>query len=120
MKAVIKGSTRKMAEAGSGIKNNDSFEAACVLKVEDRNMRNVWTFPTQSYREAHFATFPEELPRRCIRAATRPGDVVLDPFAGSGTVGKVAIELNRKAILNDLAYQDFAEKRTKNVQRCLI
>jgi DNA modification methylase len=45
---------------------------------------------------------------------------VLDPFAGSGTVGRVAIELNRKAILNDLAYHDLSEKRTKNVQRSLI
>ena len=35
-----------------------------------RNLRNVWTFPTQPYKEAHFATFPEELPERCIKAAT--------------------------------------------------
>ena len=35
-----------------------------------RNLRNVWTFPTQPYKGAHFATFPEELPRRCILAAT--------------------------------------------------
>lgn len=155
-----------------------------------RNMRNVWTFPTQPYSGAHFATFPEELPRRCIKAATsakgacrqcgapweqvtkkgrgvigdaaevrtredahtesayekgsnpnriallrqaaraaggeyvndaqtigwRPGCkckgqhgrtvpcVVLDPFGGSGTTGRVAIKLNRRAVLLDLAY----------------
>lgn len=39
-------------------------------KTENRNLRNVWTFPTQPYRGAHFATFPEELPERCIKAAT--------------------------------------------------
>ena len=85
-----------------------------------RNLRNVWQFATQPCREAHFATFPEELPRRCIMAASRVGDTVLDPFAGSGTVGRVAVQLNRKAILNDLAYHDLSEKRTRNVQRQLV
>ena len=85
-----------------------------------RNLRSVWDFPTQPYPEAHFATFPEELPKRCILAATRTGDLVLDPFAGSGTVGKVAIELGRRAILCDLAYQDLALKRTSAVQRPLL
>ncbi|KKK51241.1 hypothetical protein LCGC14_3116940, partial [marine sediment metagenome] len=85
-----------------------------------RNLRSVWKFPTLPYPEAHFATFPEELPRRCILAATKLGDLVLDPFAGSGTVGKVAIELGRRAILCDLAYQDLASKRTAAIQRPLI
>jgi len=80
----------------------------------------VWMFATQPYSEAHFATFPEELPRRCILAATKLGDTVLDPFAGSGTVGRVAVELNRKAILNDLSYHDLSDKRTRNVQRNLL
>jgi DNA modification methylase len=182
--------------------------------VTERNMRNVWMFPTQPYAGAHFATFPEELPRRCILAATsakgaclqcgspwrrvtkqhvrfeggsgkamqpdswngshfdtgktaehqgqrmqlrggkngedyeqavsgeydiRMGPVidsqtigwsptcrcrgqhgktqpcvVLDPFAGSGTTGRVAIELNRRAVLLDLAYgRATAEDRAK-------
>lgn len=85
-----------------------------------RNIRNVWTMATQPYRGAHFATFPEEIPRRCIRAATRVGDLVLDPFAGSGTTGRVAVQLNRQAVLLDLAYQDHADKRTRNVQRQLL
>ena len=88
--------------------------------IRGRNLRNFWTFPTQAYPEAHFATFPEELPKRCILAATKLGDLVLDPFAGSGTVGKVAIELGRRAILCDLAYQDLASKRTAAIQRPLI
>jgi site-specific DNA-methyltransferase (cytosine-N4-specific) len=69
-----------------------------------RTMRNVWSFPVGSGSGAHFATFPEELPRRCIRLASRPGDTVLDPFAGSGTTGKVAVELGRIPILCDIAY----------------
>jgi DNA modification methylase len=164
-----------------------------------RNLRNVWTFPTQPYKGSHFATFPEELPRRCILAATsergacrqcgapwervtrngelvaddggptrvpvtpvkraeldgwsRPGGrvetvvpnhhieeqtigwrptclckgqrgrtapcVVLDPFGGSGTTGRVAASLNRRAVSMDLAYHTLSEKRTRHVQRRL-
>lgn len=84
------------------------------------NVRNVWVFSPQPYKEAHFATFPEELPRRCILAASKVGDTVLDPFGGSGTTGRVAIELRRRAVLLDLAYGSeyaaLAKKRTTNVQ----
>src|SRR3989442_7870382 len=89
--------------------------------VSSRNMRNVWTFPTQPYSGAHFATFPEELPRRCILAASRRGDLVLDPFGGSGTTGRVAMELERRAVLLDLAYdaayRDLAIGRTTDVAK---
>jgi site-specific DNA-methyltransferase (adenine-specific) len=79
-----------------------------------RNKRSVWTIVTQPYAEAHFATFPEEIPKLCILAGSKPGDTVLDPFAGSGTTGKVAFELGRKAILIELnpAYIKLAEERT--------
>ena len=63
-----------------------------------RNLRSVWEFPTQPYKFAHFATFPEELPERCIKAASKDGDTILDPFCGSGTTLKVAAGLNRKAV----------------------
>lgn len=66
------------------------------------NRRSVWTINTQPYKGAHFATFPTEIPRLCILAGTKPGDVVLDPFGGSGTTGTVAIELGRSAILCEL------------------
>jgi len=144
-----------------------------------RNLRNVWTFATQPYKGAHFATFPEELVRRCIAAGTsergccpqcgapwvriierkrmvirktegyadasgnrtatagtmlEPAEsetlgwrascscptpesrvpspaVVLDPFAGSGTVGEVAYKMGRSAVLIDLAYQELQRER---------
>ncbi len=63
-----------------------------------RNKRSVWTITTKGYKEAHeahFATFPKEIPTLCILAGSRPGDLVLDPFSGSGTVGAVAAELGR-------------------------
>jgi DNA modification methylase len=78
-----------------------------------RNKRSVWTVPTEPYAEAHFATFPPDLIKPCILAGTKPGDLVLDPFAGSGTTGAVAIELGRKAILIELnpAYIPLIKKR---------
>lgn len=79
-------------------KQNASFSAAVTDLVETRNARTVWTIPTQPFAGAHFATFPEELVKRCILAGTRPGDTVLDPFMGSGTVGKVATDLGRNFI----------------------
>jgi DNA modification methylase len=79
-----------------------------------RNKRSVWTIATQPYAEAHFATFPEEIPKLCILAGSKPGDTVLDPFAGSGTVGQVALEFGRRAVLIELnpAYIELAEDRT--------
>ncbi|MGB2677814.1 MAG: site-specific DNA-methyltransferase [Candidatus Acidiferrum sp.] len=69
-----------------------------------RNMRNVWTIALQPYGGAHFEAFPEELVRRCIYPATKPGDLVIDPFGGSGTTGTVAIELGRRCVLLDINY----------------
>lgn len=63
-----------------------------------RNARSVWEIPTQPYPDAHFATFPEDLPRRCILAGCPGGGVVLDPFMGSGTVALVARNLGRRSI----------------------
>ncbi|MFN0096967.1 MAG: DNA-methyltransferase [Dehalococcoidia bacterium] len=60
-----------------------------------RNRRTVWEIPTDPFPEAHFATFPPALVQPCIAASTRPGDLVLDPFLGSGTVGRVALEMGR-------------------------
>lgn len=183
---------------------NPTDHLVCAPNGGMRNMRNVWTFPTQAYSGAHFATFPEEIPRRAILAATsargacvkcgapwrritekeelQPVDydgkwseepenssgrrmlanlhasreagygdtfapvktigweptceceketgrlpetaacLVLDPFGGSGTTGRVAIELNRRAVLLDLAYSaeayaPLAQERLRDVQR---
>ena len=79
---------------------------------DTRNKRSVWTIPTKPYPEAHYAVFPDEIPKICILASTRPGDTVLDPFGGSGTTGKVAIELGRKAIVMDLS-EDFTKNHMK-------
>ena len=61
-----------------------------------RNKRSVWTVATKPYRGAHFATFPPALIEPCILAGSRPGDIVLDPFMGSGTTAQVAIQHGRQ------------------------
>jgi DNA modification methylase len=188
-------STRAVIGYRTGHDARDGKERFCsgtggYVPPGGRNLRNVWEFATQPYSGAHFATFPEELPRRCILAATSArgscaqcgapwtrvterdqrgapvdydgkwseedanasgrrmlanlrasrqaglGDlfgevrtigwtptcvccgqrgktvpcVVLDTFAGSGTTGRVAIELGRRAVLVDLAYGNVTDE----------
>ncbi len=67
-----------------------------------RNPGDVWNIPTQPFPEAHFATYPLELPRRAIAAGCKPGGTVLDPFSGSGTTGLAASQLGRKYVGIDL------------------
>jgi site-specific DNA-methyltransferase (adenine-specific) len=80
-----------------------------------RNKRSVWTVTTKPCKEAHFATYPAELVMPCVMAGSRLGDVVLDPFGGTGTTGKVAIELGRRAVLMELndEYAKIIEQRTR-------
>ncbi len=82
-----------------------------------RNKRSVWTVATQPYPDAHFATFPEELPKLCILAGCPVGGTVLDPFAGSGTTLAVAVSLGRQAIGIELnpEYAKLIEKRLSGV-----
>jgi DNA modification methylase len=77
------------------------------------NKRSVWKINTKPYKEAHFAVFPPKLPELCIKAGSSEGDVILDPFFGSGTTGWVAQRLGRKWIGIELnpEYIKIAEKR---------
>ncbi len=63
---------------------------------ETRNRRSVWTVATRPYKGAHFATFPPALIEPCIRAGSQAGDIVLDPFMGSGTTAAVALQHGRQ------------------------
>lgn len=84
-----------------------------------RNIRTVWTIATQPFKGAHFATFPQALVERCVKAGSRVGDTVLDPFGGSGTTGLVSTRLGRDALLIDLnpEYTAIAERRIAHWQR---
>ena len=79
-----------------------------------RVKRSVWHLGPDPYPLAHFATFPREIPKLCILAGSRPGDVVLDPFSGSGTTLMVALELGRRALGIELSekYCDLIRQRT--------
>lgn len=66
--------------------------------TETRNKRSVWSVATVPYSGAHFATFPPALIEPCILAGSKPGQIVLDPFFGSGTTGMVAQNLGRQWI----------------------
>lgn len=78
-----------------------------------RNKRSVWTMATHSFKEAHFATFPPELPELCIKAGCPIGGTVLDPFFGAGTTGLVADRLQRDCIGIELnpVYAEIARRR---------
>jgi DNA modification methylase len=68
-----------------------------------RNLRSVWTVSTRAFVSSHFAVFPPALIEPMIKAGSRVGDTVLDPFNGSGTTGRVAIKLGRKYCGVDLS-----------------
>lgn len=80
---------------------------------EKRNRRSVWTITTKPFKEAHFATFPPEIPEICIKAGSKPGDTILDPFSGAATTGLVAERLGREYIGIELNpdYVKMADKR---------
>ena len=67
-----------------------------------RNRRSVWTITTKGFKGAHFAVMPEALVEPCILASSRPGDTVLDPFTGSGTVAVVALRHGRNFVGTEL------------------
>lgn len=104
-------------------KNQSKYHEKLMQSIIDgepleRNKRCVWEVPTKSYRGGHFAVFPHELIKPCILAGSREGNTVLDPFAGSGTTGEVALRYNREAILIELNpdYVKLQDKRTAATQ----
>ena len=100
---------------GSGRNDGDSYTGGVgfASAKDTRNKRDVWTIATKPYAGAHFAVMPEALAEPCILAGSRPGDLVLDPFAGSGTVGVVALRHERDFIGTELnpEYAALAEAR---------
>lgn len=78
-----------------------------------RNKRDVWSISPAQFPEAHFATFPEEIPATCIKAGSKEGDLILNHFMGAGTTALVAKKLNRHFIGFELNadYINIAERR---------
>jgi DNA modification methylase len=85
-------------------------------KYPMRNRRSVWTITSKAFSGAHFAVMPETLAEPCVLAGSKPNDLILDPFAGSGTVGVVALKHNRNFIGIELnpTYAEIARDRLAN------
>ena len=83
-----------------------------------RRRRSVWKVPVKPYKGSHFAVMPPKLIEPCIKAGSREGDTVLDPFAGSGTTLAVAMELGRNAVGCELNpdYANLAKERIQSVK----
>jgi DNA modification methylase len=81
----------KYHNEGSGLTPHSGLEKS----YETANKRSVWTVTTKPFSGAHFAVFPPDLIEPCVLAGSRPNDIVLDPFMGSGTTAAVAQRLNR-------------------------
>ncbi len=92
------------------------YDAEAVRGPNNRNLRTVWEINTQAFPDAHFATFPPALVESCLALTTTPGDLVLDPFIGSGTTGQVALAMSRRFIGIELnpEYVEIAERRMHN------
>ncbi len=78
-----------------------------------RNLRTVWNFGTSIGHGNHVAAFPLDLPLRCVEAATDPGDLVFDPFAGSGTTLRAAKMLGRRYFGCDISPSYVAEAKAR-------
>ena len=106
------------SEAGKHRDNSGGFDYEISMKdgIPVRNKRDVWTVNVKPNKEAHFATYPEELVAPCILAGCPDNGLVLDPFMGSGTTGIVARKLNRNFVGCELnpEYQRMAERRIFN------
>lgn len=94
------------------------YDSDGVREESGANLRNYWILGPDSNRNGHPATFPRELARRCILLSSREGDLILDPFGGSGTTGIVANELHRKAVLIELnpKYVQMGKKSARVIQ----
>ena len=99
-------------------KSKQYYFNADAIRIKDVRRSSVWSLNTASLKEAHFAVFPNELPALCIKAGSREGDIVLDPFMGSGTTALVAQELGRKWIGIELnpEYIEIIKRRTAQTQ----
>ena len=94
----------KYHNAGTGLQPHSGLTKSYTTK----NKRSVWSITNKPYKHAHFATFPPDLIEPCILAGSREGDIVLDPFMGSGTTAMVSKQHNRHYIGCEL-HEDYGE-----------
>ena len=86
-----------------------------AIKEPTRRKRSVWNVTKKPYKGAHFAVYPPELIEPCIKAGSEEGDIILDPFIGSGTTAMVAKSLGRDYIGCEL-HEDYGNLIRKRVK----
>ena len=92
----------KYHNPGTGLQPHSGLTKSYTKK----NKRSVWSVNKKPYKGAHFATYPEELIEPCILAGSEKGDIILDPFMGSGTTAVVA-KKNGRAYIGCELHEDY-------------
>ena len=100
----------KYHNEGTGLQPHSGLTKSYPTK----NKRSVWSVTNKPYREAHFATYPPDLIEPCIKAGSQVGDLILDPFMGSGTTAMVAKKHNRNYLGCEL-HEDYASLQTDRI-----
>ena len=90
------------------------------LNPKGKNPGDVWKINTQPSSEKHYAQWPEKLVERMLLCSTKENDIILDPFAGSGTTLKVAIQNRRVGLGIDLGYSDIQDRKLKDISIKLL
>jgi len=120
---VVTNNNGKNGQMGDFGATRGGFMTPEGVTVKDtRNKRSVWTVTTKPYKGAHFATFPPDLIEPCILAGSRQGDIVLDPFMGSGTTAQVTVQHGRQYLGCELnpAYEAMQQERLTGAQVNLL
>lgn len=97
------------------------FDGEAVRTDTNARPKDVWRVTTRPYKGAHFATFPPALIEPCILSGSRYGDIVLDPFIGSGTTAQVAIQHGRQYLGCELnpEYKALQDERIAKAQEAV-
>jgi site-specific DNA-methyltransferase (adenine-specific) len=109
-RSEVKGGVKSNGKTASG---NYATNKVAYTEGGMRNVRTVWTVNTEPSTEAHFATYPQRLVERMIKAGCPENGLVIDPFFGSGTTGIYARKVNRNFVGIELnpEYVEIANKR---------
>ena len=100
----------KYHNKGTGLQPHSGLSKSYPKK----NKRSVWSVTNKPYKGAHFAVFPSDLIEPCILAGSKPGDIILDPFMGSGTTAMVAKKHSRSYLGCEL-HKDYASLQTDRI-----
>ena len=100
----------KYHNPGSGLVPHSGLSKS----YDRKNKRDVWSITNKPYKGSHFAVFPPDLITPCILAGSEKGDIILDPFMGSGTTGMVA-KKNFRSYIGCELHEDYASLQTDRI-----